>query len=529
MKLTLFWRKMIVVLLSIVALSLGWLGCTGLTLLVALTPLLWISSVAEDSRRGWWEVFGWALLCFVGWNLSTIWWIGFATPVGPIAATIASSFYSMLAFMLFHTISKRAPKALAYTVLVSVWIALEYNYTVSDFSWPWLLLGNGFSNDIWAIQWYEYTGLFGGTLWVLVTNILLFEAYRAGRGWWRGGVAAVAPLALSLLIYVSYDPLMGDDGEVAESVEVSVIQPNIDCYDKFHASSKSQEEVLSKLLEEVPATSDLILMPETAIPNVHNAGAVHHVNFVKGLFRYLAESHPDAKLASGLSTISLYPEEAPSATARKTTSLPIYHDFFNSAMVINSEEVERLRHKTRLVIGVENTPSWIFKIFRFFVVDLGGVAGQLGKGDGASLFEGNGDYQFGTAICYEGLYGDFYGDFVRQGASMMTIISNDGWWRDTPGHRHLYSMSSLRAVEHRRAIARSANTGTSGFIDSRGDSQLSMGWDERGVLTHDVALHHNLTIYTRWGDYIARIALLVAALSLLYFVAYRVRRRQHLV
>ena len=112
-------RKFAAVLCSTLLLSPGWLGGTGFTLLFGLVPLLWISDSYDASRRSWWKVFGWALLTFVLWNVSTIWWIWLATPVGPFAATIASSFLNMVAFMLFHTVSKKGPKALAYTLLVS--------------------------------------------------------------------------------------------------------------------------------------------------------------------------------------------------------------------------------------------------------------------------------------------------------------------------------------------------------------------------------------------------------------------------
>ena len=91
-------------------------------------------------------MFGWATLAFVLWNALTIWWIWYATPVGPPAATLASTTMNMIAFMLFHTVSKKAPKALAYVTLVTAWITTEYWYTVGDFSWPWLILGNGFSH-----------------------------------------------------------------------------------------------------------------------------------------------------------------------------------------------------------------------------------------------------------------------------------------------------------------------------------------------------------------------------------------------
>ena len=111
----------------------------------------------------------------------------------------------------------------------------------------------------------------------------------------------------------------------------------------------------------------------------------------------------------------------------------------------------------------------------------------------------------------------------------MAILSNDGWWGNTPGHRHLFSISRLRAIEHRRAIARSANTGESGFINRRGESSLRLYWEERGVVTERVELNHRTTLYTRYGDYLARLSCYVLLLCVLYFVAYRVRRRNYLV
>ena len=137
--------------------------------------------------------------------------------------------------------------------------------------------------------------------------------------------------------------------------------------------------------------------------------------------------------------------------------------------------------------------------------------------------------QTGPAISYEGPFGVFYGGSVRRGAQFMAIISNDGWWGDTPGYKHLFSISRLRAVEHRRAIARSANTGKSGFISARGDVGQTLGWEQRGVITAEVPLNSELTFYTRYGDCLARISEYILLLSVLYYVAYRYKRRNHLV
>ncbi len=170
---------------------------------------------------------------------------------------------------------------------------------------------------------------------------------------------------------------------------------------------------------------------------------------------------------------------------------------------------------------------WLFKTFDFLIIDLGGTIGELGRGDERVVVSDE-HSTVGAAICYEALYGAYYGEFVQNGAQAMFVISNDCWWDNTPGYKHLFSMSALRAVEHRRAIARSANTGISGFISSRGDHLEKLKWDERGVLTDTIPLIDKTTFYTRYGDYIARISLFVAILSLLNYMVYRVRKRHHI-
>ncbi|MFI3282229.1 MAG: apolipoprotein N-acyltransferase [Rikenellaceae bacterium] len=521
------WRRnLLAVAASVALLAPGWLGGNGLTLLVALVPMLWLSSRAEFSKRGWWSTFWWVLLMCVGWNLSTVMWIGNSTPVGPIAATLASSTLTMIAFMTFHTVSNKASKALAYTVLVSLWITLEHAYTVSDFSWPWLLLGNGLSNDIWVVQWYEYCGLFGGTLWILLSNIMIFEAWQSRQisKLIVAKLVVFVPIIVSLTIFFTYEEPQ------EESVFVSVVQPNVDCYNKFNGNKESQRRNLIDLISQLPEQSEFVLMPETTIPDYYWESRLDKMSFINELRDTLRSRLPHAIIITGTNTMMSYDEGEQSETARKSRSKGGgYYDVFNSAIGITSqrEDSYQLHHKVKLVIGVENTPTWIFKLFSFFVVDLGGIVGQIGRGVEANVFEHNG-VKVGPAICYEGLYGDFFGGFVRGGAEFMGIISNDGWWGDTAGHRHLYSMSSLRAVESRRSIARSANTGISGFINSRGDNLEMLSWEQRGTITREVWLNDRMTLYTRYGDYVAHVAQFLAALSLLYYLAYRIKRRNYL-
>lgn len=510
-------------LLSAALLAAGWLGLSGLPLVVALVPLLWISRSYGSSRRDWWGMFGWAWLAFVLWNGATIWGLWYSTPVGPFAATLVSTFLNMLAFMLFHTVSKRAHKALAYTLLVAGWIATEYWYTVGEFSFPWLLLGNGFANDTWAVQWYEYTGIFGGTLWVLVCNLLIFEAWlhrRSVRHWVRAALAVVVPAAVSLAIYACWE-------EPAQRIETAVVQPNVDCYDKFNTAPGWQHENLLSLLAEVPSSAQLIAMPETALVEGLNEAWLSASPSLAQFEAALAADHPDALLVVGADTYKVYAEGNQTATARFRNG--VWYDRFNTALALDAGGVRDIHHKSRLVIGVEKMPlPWLFDWLSFLIIDLGGTTGQLGVDTQRTVFAAD-SVRVAPAVCYESVYGAYVGEFVRGGAQLILVITNDGWWRDTAIHRQHFSFSRLRAIEHRRAVARSANTGISGFINARGDVVGRRSAGPSGRADGSGRLVGRADRLYRYGDYLGRIAQYVMLLCLLYYVAYRVKRRNYLV
>jgi apolipoprotein N-acyltransferase len=93
--------------------------------------------------------------------------------------------------------------------------------------------------------------------------------------------------------------------------------------------------------------------------------------------------------------------------------------------------------------------------------------------------------------------------YIKKGANLLTIITNDGWWKNTPGHRQHLLYARLRAIETRNWVARSANTGISAFIDPRGNLVSTLGYDKRGVLKAEIAPTQNkLTIYVKYGDWL---------------------------
>ena len=519
--------RLLLVLTSALMLALPWMGGGGLPLMVALLPLLVVSASYSDSVRDAWRMAGWATLTFVLWNVLTIWWVWNATPIGPIAATFFSTWWSLVPLMLFHIASKRVPRVVAYILFVASWIGCEHIYTQAPaLSFPWLTLGNGFAFDTWAVQWYEYTGVFGGSLWVLIVNVLALESLltMSKRAWVGATLALFVPMVLSLGLYIHYSPERAEYSE-RESVEVAAIQPNVACYEKFAGDTSWQQDNLLNLLREVPETTDFVLMPETSLSTLFNEAMVGQYSIVQRIADTMRVHNVDALVVAGCETIRHYGNYRGSVTARRSGS--IYYDIYNASVGIEpTATYTPLHRKGRLVVGVETIPAW-FRESGLFGVDLGGIAGQLGIGASAQPFEYKG-VKVAPAICYEGLYGAYMGEFVRSGAQALFVISNDGWWGDTPGYRYLFAYCRLRAIEHRRDIARSANTGISGFITMRGDVVDEMGWDERGVVSQSVRLNDKQSIYTRYGDYLGRLSLYIALLCLLYGVAYWSKKKFYL-
>lgn len=519
-------KPLILCLISLVLLSVGWLGVSGMPLLVAFVPLLMISRMYGRSRRDNWKVFGWAAATFGMWNLCTAWWVWLAAPIGVVAPTIIEGVLFGGIFWFYHWVSKRTPKALAYTILVTGWMFFEHRYLFGEIAFGWLTLGNGFAGDIALVQWYDTTGVFGGCLWVWMCNLLVFNAITSHnrRSWIAPAVAIVLPVTISLVKYYTYT-------EQGDPVKVTIVQPNIDPHhEKYSLSWPSQQKIMLGLAAEAPADADFIIMPETAIQPGGRGLLLNTIeqDTIIGAYRdLLREKYPNAQIITGADTWKIYmPGDKLSTTVRYDRFRDNYWDHYNTSIAIDTGRIQ-IYHKTKLLIAVERTPFHdLVKKYDIAILDLGGITGQFGYDTGPKAFDGPRGLTVASPICWEAVYGAFCGGFVEQGAQVLFVISNEGWWGDTPGYKQLFRYSQLRAVESRRAIARSINTGKSGFISQRGDQLETLGWDVRGTLTDTMLTNDHITFYTRYGDYIGRVANLTFGLSLLYLIAYMIRRRE---
>ncbi len=516
-------KQLFLSLLSILLLSLAWLGVSGVLLLGALVPLMLVGHDYGIDKHSFFKMAGWTAGVTGLWSIATTWWVWYAAPIGTVAIFFAHILLFGGVTMIWFFLSKRTRPMVAHLVYVCGWVAAEYWLMQGEISFPWLMLGNGFAGDTWAVQWYEYTGAFGGSLWVMLCNVLIYEAVT-NRSKVKGAVALAAiavPMIVSLIIFSGYR-------EQGNKVTVTVVQPNIDPYtEKFDSMTQEQQnDILLSLSTEAPEDADYIIWPETAVDDYITENSLDGSQSVGRFRSFLKEQRPDAHLIFGASTYRFYPEGQQSNTARNNGLL--WYDIYNSALAMDGNDYMAVHHKNKLVVGAEKIPyaDVLIPLLGNVIVDLGGISGQLGTDEAVVLFRKNGGKTaISTAICYESIYGNHIARFVRGGSQLLTVITNDGWWHDTPGYKQHFSYARLRAVEMRRSVARSANTGISGFISSRGDVLDSLGWDRRGTLTRELTLNNRITFYAAHGDYVARIAVLLFFMGILYFAAHHYRSR----
>lgn len=204
-----------------------------------------------------------------------------------------------------------------------------------------------------------------------------------------------------------------------------------------------------------------------------------------------------------------------SQTARKTKNGD-YYDSYNTAISIDKKGNLDFYHKGKLVPGAEIMPySKIFKFLDFLAVDLGGISGSLGSDKKPKVFNTSKNSNLAPLICYESVFPGHVAEFCREGAEILLVITNDGWWRDTDGYKQHMYYATLRAIENRREVLRSANTGISCRIDKLGKIHEQSQWWTREVIPVEVNSFHNLTFYSKYGDYIGRLASFIGSFFIL--------------
>ncbi len=337
--------RILLSVLSGILLSLPWLGFPGWILFFAFLPLLYLDHFFVKNRGQFRGVSFWGhtWLAFFIWNILTTWWIMHATKLGAALAIIANSFIMSLIWWLAHTARRNLRSNLGYIALAVFWISFEYFHYHWDVEWPWLTLGNGFANQVKMIQWYEFTGTLGGSLWVLILNIILFQTLSElllNKSPVKSEIVNLISIFLLLIVPVIISRTMYSNyKEEQNPKDIVIVQPNIDPYsEKFDlaAENKKMETLLKLASEKTTDATDFIIGPETVFenPTYWNEDEFDGNRFIIQLESFI-HRYSKAEMILGVSSYKKYPDkEHATITARNRNGM--IYDMFNTAIIFRA-------------------------------------------------------------------------------------------------------------------------------------------------------------------------------------------------
>lgn len=532
-------KYVLLTLISAMLLSVSW-PTYGVPFFIffALVPLLMMEhgvSKFSDYNRKSWVVFGLSYLCFVIWNVVTTGWLyGSKNPDGShsmmavVFPVLVNSFLYSLVFQCYHWYKNAQGTYWGLGFLIAIWMSFEKFHLGWELTWPWLNLGNVFSDYPKLIQWYDTLGATGGSFWILLINVLIFYTVRI----WEAGrkrkeliknssiVAAliIIPMIISVVKYNQFDE------KPIGSVNVLMLQPDLDPYaEKYTQDSLTIENDLLSLAERNSKTKiDYYIAPETALPG---RGSISETAFEKSVIlnnlKGFLTKHPGSVFATGISSHRFFTNDNNLPKEAYQIHTGLWVESFNSAVqVIPNQKVE-VYHKGKLVPGVEIFPymNYLKPLLGDAMINLGGTVASLGTDKERVAFSNPFNKgKIAPIICYESIYGEFTGEYVKKGANFLAIMTNDSWWGVTEGHKQLLSYAKLRAIETRREIARAANSGISAHINAKGEIMEDTFYGDKTALFSKINLYDGMTFYTRSGDLLSRFSIFALGFLLFYFL-----------
>jgi apolipoprotein N-acyltransferase len=463
-------------------LSLGWGADNGLAvfLFFSLCPLLLANQIAASNRAVQY-LLG---LCTISiFHLSSglhlisdieVWTV--------VIWLLANSALLSIPWAIFVLMQKRLNSPSSLLLLIFLWLSIEYFALRSGIPNPWFVLGNGLAGHPEWVQFYEFTGVLGGTAWLLLANCALFYILRATATTQHSFRAVILP-AIVTLIGISFPGLLNKQSdEQTLSVDQALL-----------INTRQQKGDLLKvtfnelLLEcmNIPKDVKYIIWPESILEFALPAKTIDSSKIVRDVRKHLIQN-TDRVFICGL-------------------LLKDDNKQFNTALIIGRDYLH-VYEKRKLVPFTEYHPAMFSAIPIFQMSEL-----KVSPGDQPSPITNS----LSVNICYESLFGELISQtFSQSQGQAIALISNEVW--TIGANDQLLKICALRAIENRKWILRATNNGIGAVIDADGRIKTApSGTRAITPFATDLKLSHETTFYMIHGNFLGWIAVATLPIFLL--------------
>ena len=466
---------------------------------IALIPFF----IALNKKSGLAEINRLTYLFAFVFNLITLYWVGSwtkdADPFLMLSGTVLLFFNPLLFLVpssLFYLAKKHFSVKLSFMMLPFFWVTYEFLYSVTDFRFPWLTLGNSQPYFTSFIQIADIIGVYGLSLLIIFINIFIywgFSEIRTNRKL-SDRYFTLAVLLFVIPILYSYQ-VKEKEFEKGTPLKVGLIQPDLNPWKKWDAGNLDQQIDLYLNLSRkaISKGARLIVFPESALPVYLTTPSYS---------RHLQKIHDfvdstKAVLLTGMPDINFYNNSNAPLEAKKFKNGTGAYTSYNAAYLFlpGVKEIQEY-HKVKLVPFGEKIPlvdefPFLEKFFRWNV----GISGW-NVGEGAHNLAINDSLKLGAVICIESIYPEYVSEFVMKGANLLAVITNDSWYGKTSGPYQHAAYAILRAVENRRFVIRAANGGISEIISPTGKVISQTKLFTKTFLVGNVYPLYSKTFYT---------------------------------
>jgi len=508
-----------------------------LLMFIALIPYFFVI----ERRKGLAEINKATYLTFFVFSLITIYWVGsWQTGTDPFLMIAGGVllFFNPLLFLIPSTLYYFAKKYLnskiALLLFPFFWLSYEYFYTLTDISFPWLILGSGLSKFKIFIQSADIIGAFGLTIIVIFVNIFIYLAIRD----YKKKPKKVSLYILYVIIIFSFSIFYGvyrisTFNNSGKEITVGVIQPNLNPWEKWRESNLEElkNEYLSLSKNAVDNGAKLLIWPETALPVYLNTqGYLNTKNditqFLVDTKTFLLTGMPDVKYFSKNDIIPIDVKVTNNGNTKYATYNSVLGFSYQNSIVQHYGKIKLVPFGER--VPFVNTFKFLGDLFSWGV----GLSGW-NVGQDTTLFTFSNKIEndttnfvipdsvkFSSLVCYESVYPIFVTTFINKGAELITVVTNDSWYGKSSGPYQHKEISILRAIENRRSVVRAANGGISCIIDPLGTTIAETKLFSKDVLVGNVVLENEITFYTKY-PYLIPIFSVLISLSIILIVIVR--------
>ncbi len=476
-------------------------------LFAALVPYLLVirkkSKLAEINRLTY--------LNFFVFSLITLYWVSSWMPEADpflIASGVALIFFNPLVFMipstLYYFSKKYINESIAFWSYPFFFVTYEYLYSVTEFRFPWLTLGNGLAYFKNYIQIADIIGVYGLSLLVLFANAALTAIIKNYIEKELLNKKLFLFLLLIIILPIIYGNVkLKERNNSGEDITVGLIQPNFDPWKKWnYGSAKEQLDIYLRLSgSAVKKGAELIIWPETALPVYLLSGS--YAVLVNKIRRFVDSEN--VSLITGMPHIKMFKgKKSAPVDARRSQFGDYYYASYNAVLAFLPHKRKIQEYgKIKLVPFGEKVPyveyfPFIGKLIKW---NVGISSWSTGRDTTVFELEGLRDgknviIRSAPIICIESIYSDFVAQFVKKGAELITVVTNDSWYGNSSGPYQHQAISFLRAVENRRFVVRAANGGISCIIDQYGEPLVASKMYERTIIVGKVKLLKGKTFFT---------------------------------